>query len=169
MPISFPKDSSQLAPFADDAEEFRYSYYHGYRFLDKEGRSPRYSFGHGLSYSEYQYSNLVLRNGGFISDGSLDISVDIKNVGKHEGDEVVQLYLGYENSSVFRSVKDLKGFTRISLKPGELKTVHFHLTREDLAFYSVESSSWEVETIPYIVSIAASASDLRLSSEFTLN
>ena len=85
------------------------------------------------------------------------------------GDEIVQLYVGYQGSRVDRPVKDLKGFTKVHLEPGETRTVSIDVPVQDLAFYDVAASAWEVEPISYTVDVGPSSKELPLSASFTVS
>ena len=106
-----------------------------HRYIDQPS-SPLYPFGHGLSYTEFKYSNLALSGESLGTGGQLTVSVDVTNSGNLAGDEVVQLYITDLVASRTRPVKELKGFERESLEPGQTRTVTFSLTPEDLAFFS---------------------------------
>jgi beta-glucosidase len=101
--------------------------------------TPLYPFGFGLSYTTFQYSNLKLSSETIPLDGELLVSVQVKNTGKQDGVEVVQLYLRDLVASVTRPVKELKGFQRISLKAGETKTVEFKLTKEHFSLIGIDN------------------------------
>ena len=97
--------------------------------------TPLFPFGHGLSYTRFRLRDLRLDARRIPRDGRLDVSVDVENVGDRDGDEVVQLYIRDVAASVARPVKELRGFERVTLRPGETRTVRFTLTPEDLGFY----------------------------------
>ncbi|HTV54274.1 MAG TPA: fibronectin type III-like domain-contianing protein, partial [Terriglobia bacterium] len=109
-----------------------------------ENRGPLFPFGHGLSYTTFKFANLKLSPARIACEGETTASVDVTNTGSREGDEVAQLYLRDRVSSVTRPVKELKGFKRIHLKPGETQTVQFKLTPAELGFYNVDMH-WVVE------------------------
>ena len=157
LPIVFPRSQDQLPPFDNRAKEVVYEYYHGYRWFDKKGLEPLYPFGYGLSYTNYRYDNLRLSAERIGKAGKLIAKVDVFNIGKMAGEEVVELYVGYKGSKVDRPVKDLKGFTKVSLAPGETKTVSLELSAQDLAYWNSEKSSWEIEEIEYIVYVGPSS------------
>jgi beta-glucosidase len=156
-PCTFPKSEDQLPLFDREAKKTTYGYYHGYRFIDKHGYEPRYPFGFGLSYTTFSYSNVRLDKSETGTNEQVLISVDVKNTGNIAGDEIVQLYIGYKNSSVDRPVKELKGFGKVSLEPEETKTILIKLDTKDLAYYDVKSSSWTVEKLEYVVYIGPSS------------
>lgn len=126
---------------------------------------PLYPFGHGLSYTQFDYSDLKLSSHEVASDGFVEIRVDITNVGPMDGDEVVQLYVSDDVASMVRPSKELAGFARVSLKKGEKKTVSFTLQASQLAFLD-KDMNWLVESGKYHVMVGASSEDLRLSNEF---
>lgn len=129
LPVSFPRSVGQLPIYYN----YKPSARRGYLFSTTE---PLYSFGHGLSYTTFEYSNLKIESSKIKSDGKTKVTVDIKNTGNRKGDEVAQMYIRDEVSSVTRPVKELKGFERITLNPGETKTVTFEITPEKLRFYN---------------------------------
>jgi beta-glucosidase len=157
LPAVFAKSEDQLPCFDTNVTEIEYGYYHGYRLMDKEGYEPTYPFGYGLSYTSYSYNNLRIDKSTISSDGEIQVSVDVTNTGNITGEEVVQMYVGYKNSSVDRSFKDLKGFDKVLLTPGESKTLNLSLKAEDLAFYNVDRKKWIVENIDYIIYVGPSS------------
>lgn len=157
LPCTFPKSSDQLPFFDKNAEEIEYSFYHGYNHFDHEEIQPAFPFGFGLSYTTFGYSNLELSNDEVSADGRLEVFVDITNSGEIEADEAYQMYVGCADSAVERHEKDLKGFGRVSLKPGETKTVKIHLLPKDLAYYDVEQRAWIVESATYSVYVGPSS------------
>lgn len=128
---------------------------------------PLYPFGHGLSYTTFAYSNLTLSPEEQNAQGEIQISVDITNTGKRKGDEVVQLYLKDKISSVTTYEFDLRGFERISLNPGEKKTVKFTLKPDDLALLD-KNMNWTVEPGEFVVMIGSSSQDIRLQKPFLI-
>ena len=161
-PCTFPKSEDQLPKFDREAKKATYDCYHGYRFIDKHNYEPRYPFGFGLSYTTFSYSNVRLDKSEIGTNGQVLISVDVRNTGNMEGEEILQLYIGYKNSSVDRPVKELKGVGKISLAPDDVKTVSIKLDVKDLAYYDVESRSWIVEKIEYSVYIGSSSREVDL-------
>ena len=101
---------------------------------------PLYPFGYGLSYTTFSYSNLRASASSLARDGQITVSVNVRNTGKRDGQEVVQLYVTHAGSQVERPIKELKGFERVALKAGETKTVHIPLSAKDLAYWTRKES-----------------------------
>jgi len=141
----------------------------GYRYFDTKNVKVLFPFGHGLSYTTFAYSNIkiapnALPGGEFV----VDVSADIKNTGTREGAEVAQLYVSDKEAGVPRPVKELKGFQRVVLKPGETKTVNFRLDKRSMAFYDVNKKDWVAEPGEFEVLIGSSSRDIRLKGAFVL-
>lgn len=137
---------------------------HGHDYMDSPG-DPLYSFGHGLSYTSFEYSNLLIRPA---ADGkSCDVRCRITNTGNRSGTEVVQLYLCDVVASVSQPPMLLKGFTRIELSPGESRTTTFNLGAEELSIYNAGLER-VIEPGLFKVMIGASSADIRLTGDFTL-
>lgn len=158
LPFTIPSDANDLPFFDPEADEIEYDFYHGYTLCDKNGSQAAFPLGYGLSYTSFAYSNLRLSTTEISPDGELVASVDLRNTGDRAGAEVVQLYVGYVGSHVERHVKDLKGFQRVHLAPGESKTVRLPLRAQQLAYYDVAKSAWAVEPITYRVLVGSSSS-----------
>ncbi|MDH3268247.1 MAG: glycoside hydrolase family 3 C-terminal domain-containing protein [Ignavibacteria bacterium] len=165
LPVSLPRTDSQLPEWNED---FTDDHGCGYRWYDAEGLIPQYSFGHGLSYTTFTYSNLFVSPTSAYAGEFINISVDVQNTGSLTGDEVVQLYLTDVNSSLVMPVKQLKGFKRVTLQPGETQTVEFVLTPEEFYYYDDGWSSFQIEPGAFIVKVGGSSDNLPLSAEFTL-
>ncbi|NVM36122.1 MAG: glycoside hydrolase family 3 C-terminal domain-containing protein [Candidatus Lokiarchaeota archaeon] len=153
LPFTIPKDPKNLPFFDKNADEIEYGYYHGYTLFDKEGYEPAFAFGYGLSYTSFSYNNLQAK----VRDNNVMATVDVKNIGKVAGDEVVQLYIGFEESQIDRPVKLLKGFSRVHLEPHENKTIEIEVPVKNLAWYNPESKVWEIEHIKYTLYMGASS------------
>ncbi|MDD5502023.1 MAG: glycoside hydrolase family 3 C-terminal domain-containing protein [Candidatus Thermoplasmatota archaeon] len=169
IPITFPKSEDQLPLFDSYKMDDVYSYYHGYRYFDKNNLEPLFPFGYGLSYTTFEYSNMKIDKSIIGLDGKVKVSVDVKNTGDVAGDEVVQLYIGYEGSKVERSVKDLKGFNKVFLQPGEKKTVTIEVAAENVSYYSAGLGKFVVEPITYNVLVGASSRDIRETGLFRIS
>ena len=137
--------------FGKKNTEYREGIYVGYRYYDKAGKPVRYPFGYGLSYTSFEYSDLVVQN--------RKITVQVKNIGKCSGAEVVQLYIAAPQNGIFRPVKELKGFERVELEPGESKTMEF--TLDDRSF-AIWNDGWKIPGGTYVVQIGSSSRDIRL-------
>jgi len=163
LPMTFYASVGQLPGFDDynviDANRC-YMYFEG---------GPLYPFGHGLSYTAFSYSNLQIEPNLITTAGTADISVDVQNVGGRQGDEVVQLYVHDVAATVKRPVKELKRFERISLQPGQTKTVTFTLPVEELAFYDTATASFVVEPGTFEIMVGSSSEDIRLMDTLVVN
>jgi beta-glucosidase len=158
LPHTVYASEAQVPPLDeyDITKGFTYMYVNG---------EPLFPFGHGLSYTTFKYGGLKLSAGKIKADGKLNISVDVKNTGKRAGDEVVQLYVHQVKSSVKRPAKELRGFQRISLKPGEKQTVVFTLPAEKLALWDEKTHGFVVEPGAFDVMMGASSADIRLKDQ----
>ena len=145
--------------------EYREGVFVGYRYYDKKRMPVRWAFGHGGSYTEFQYSNLKLSADSFGDGEELAVSVDVKNTGRMTGKEVVQLYVADKNGTAGRPVKELHGFEKIELRPGETKTVRFTLSARDLSYYNVDIHDWYAPTGRYSILVGHASDDIRLTAE----
>jgi beta-glucosidase len=163
LPFSVANDAAQYPVFGNNVDVQAYDYLHGYRKFDAEGITPRYFFGSGISYTSYSYTNLrVACSDGVKSNGLLVVDVDVTNTGSVAGTEVVQLYIGYPNTAVRRSIKELKAFRRVALAPGEMQTVQLQVPARDFAYYDEQSGSFQVELVEHQVLVGPSADPSRL-------
>ncbi len=140
----------------------------GYRHFDKYDIDPLYGFGFGLSYTTFEYSNLKLSSKEMKKNDSIKVSLTVKNTGKVDGDEVVQLYISDKKASVEREKQSLKGFQRVSLKAGESKEMTFTIDKSALSFYDIKTKSWKAEKGIFEVIIGASSRDIKLKDSFKL-
>jgi len=161
LPLTIPKDSAHLPYFEIDIDEIEYGYYHGYTLMEKENIEPAFPFGFGLSYTEYVYKNIRVE----LAGEKIIVNVDVSNIGAIAGEEIVQLYVGFEGSSVDRPIKLLHGFKRVALNPNETKSVSIEVRKKDLAWYNPKNNAWEVENIAYTIYIGASSSTKDLLSK----
>jgi beta-glucosidase len=146
-----------------------YDYWHDYRFFDHRQIEPRYPYGFGLSYTTFKYTGLALGRKKLTGEGTLAVKVTVKNTGPMDGDEVVQLYISYENSKIVpRPLKELKGFKRVFIRKGKEVTVSFKIKAEDLAWYNPERRRWEVEKMKYRVLAGPSSAALPLEAVFSV-
>ena len=168
LPVSFPLAESDLPPFDNVSHAVTYGYYHGYRYLERNNVAPLFPFGFGLSYTTFQYAHLAITPAAVSPYARVRVTADVTNSGSVAGDEIAQLYVGYEGSSVDRAVQDLKAFARVHLDPGETQTVAFEVRAADLAFWNTTINDWDVEPITYDVRVGGSSEDLPLSGSFAV-
>ncbi|MBK0348825.1 glycoside hydrolase family 3 C-terminal domain-containing protein [Aerococcaceae bacterium zg-ZJ1578] len=145
--------------------EYREGVFVGYRYYDKKEMAVAFPFGHGLSYTTFEYSNLLISKKELTDKEELNISVDITNTGKHFGKEVIQLYIASDTNGVNRPRKELKGFEKVALNSGETKTITFTLDNRAFAYYETRIHDWFVETGCYHILIGASSRDIRLEDD----
>jgi len=153
LPFTIPKDQAHLPYFDIYVDEIEYGYYHGYTLMEKENIEPAFPFGFGLSYTEYSYKNIRLES----TEERITVSVDISNIGAVAGEEIVQLYIGFENSRVDRPKKLLRGFKKVALKSKETKTVSIDVRKNDFTWYNPDNKAWEVESIKYTIYVGSSS------------
>ncbi|MCT4178449.1 glycoside hydrolase family 3 C-terminal domain-containing protein [Elizabethkingia anophelis] len=140
----------------------------GYRWHDTKNIKPLFSFGHGLSYTTFEYGKVRADKTQMAQDGKITFTVSIKNTGKREGAEVAQLYISDLKSSVPRPVKELKGFEKINLKPGDQKEVSFTIDKSALSFFDAATHQWLAEPGEFEALVGASSSDIKTKMKFTL-
>ena len=145
--------------------QYRESIYSGYRYYDSAGIEPAFAFGHGCSYTSYEYHDLTVRNEG----QNITATVQVTNTGDREGKEIVQLYVAKDRSQIARCAKELKGFEKVNLKPGETKTVSFQLDERSFSYYDVQKHDWSVEAGQYRILIGASSRDIRCEAALFLD
>jgi beta-glucosidase len=173
LPVSFVKrweDSPAYGHYPGENLQVGYAegIYVGYRYFDKNAVEPLFPFGYGLSYTKYDYSDLKVSADGMGSGKPIEVGLQVRNSGSRAGAEVVELYLHDGHSSVDRPPQELKGFQRVTLAPGESKTVHFTLDKNATAFYSVAKKDWVTEPGQFNVLVGASSRDIRLKGSFTV-
>jgi beta-glucosidase len=171
LPMTFPRNIGQVPiyynykntgrPTMNEPESVFWSHY------SDEKNTPLYPFGHGLSYSKFDYSDLKLSNNAFSKNGEILVSVTLKNSGKVAGKEVVQLYIRDLIGSITRPVKELKGFEMVELQPNESKTVTFTINEKTIEFFTA-NSKWEAESGDFKVFVGgSSATTLESSFQYT--
>jgi beta-glucosidase len=163
LPITFPTNLDQLPPFDNVSLEVTYDYFHGYRYLDRNDATPELPFGFGLSYTTFSVDNLRASQAQAKAGDTVRFSVDVTNTGSVTGAEVVQLYVTYPGSAVERSDRELKGFAKVVLLPGETQTVEIDLSVNGLAYYDVAEAVWALEGLEHEVHSGTSSRDLPLS------
>lgn len=169
FPVQLSDNPSYLYfPGEGDRVEYREGLFVGYRYYDKKKLQPLFPFGHGLSYTTFVYSDLIVDRKAMQDAETLKISVKVTNIGHRAGQEVVQLYVQDVESSVIRPDKELKGFEKIALAPGESKTVHFELNKRSFAYFDVEAGDWTVESGEFNLLIGRSSRDIVLTETVTV-
>ena len=140
----------------------------GYRWHDKEQLKPLFAFGHGLSYTTFDIANVQADRTTLAANGRIRVSADVTNTGSRPGAEVVQLYIGDEESSLPRPVKELKGFQKIALDPGQTQTVTFEITPDMLQYYDDARGAWVAEPGAFTAYVGAASDDIRGIARFEL-
>lgn len=169
---SFPlrlEDNPSYLSFGGDGKTVDYTegIYVGYRYYEAKKQPVRWAFGHGLSYTEFQYGNVQVSSDKLDDEKEILVEVDVTNTGKFAGKEVVQLYVADKNGTVNRPVKELKGFTKLFLMPGETKRVKLKISARDLSFYSEELKDWYAPSGTYELLIGHASDDIRVSRKIT--
>lgn len=163
-----PGGKMPLTVYASEAQvpsQDEYDVTKGFTYMYING-APLFPFGHGLSYTNFAYSNLKLSAKKIKTNGDITVSVDVKNTGKMAGDEVVQMYIHDVKPSLKRPMKELRGFERITLAPGQTKTVKMNIPSSRLAFYDEKIHDFRVEAEPVDVMVGSSSADIRLKAQF---
>ena len=170
LPFSFPAKLTDCGAHAFDElsypgdsikQEYKEDILVGYRWHDTKKVPALFPFGHGLSYTTFTYGKPVASAKAMAADGTLTVTVAVKNTGSIAGKEIVQLYVGDDKCSVLRPVKELKHFAKVGLAPGEEKSVTFTLTPDDLKFYDEASAAWKYEPGKFKAYVCASSADVR--------
>ncbi len=149
-------------------ETYKEGIYVGYRWVDKQKTKPTFAFGHGLSYTTFQLSDLKASAKEVDAEGNISFAVNVKNTGNRAGQETVQLYVHDKKSSVDRPYKELKGFQKVSLEPGETKTVTISIDRRALSFWDETTNSWKAEPGEFTALVGNASDNLKLSTTFVL-
>lgn len=175
LPVTFPVKYNDVPSYGNfpgntamNTVHYAEGIYVGYRHYDTKGIEPAYAFGYGQSYTNFTYNNLKLNSTKMEldKDEPLTVSIDVSNTGNTLGKEVVQLYIHDERSSLERPYKELKGYEKISLKPGETKTVTFTLDKRALSVYDEASKTWNVEEGLFKVLIGSSSHHIKQKGQF---
>lgn len=165
FPLKLEDNPSHLNfPGEKDKVEYREGIFVGYRYYDKKKMEVLFPFGHGLSYTTFEYSNLKLSSERIKDTEEVSVFVDITNTGALAGKEVVQLYVADEESTVIRPEKELRDFAKVELQPGETKTVAFTLSKRSFAYYNTAISNWHVESGNFRILIGKSSRDIVLEA-----
>ncbi len=167
LPTTFPRhyeDNPTLATYPGKGGQtfYKEGLLVGYRHYDAKGIEPLFPFGHGLSYTRFEYSDLRASKSQLRDEEELDVSVEVHNAGKRTGKEIIQLYVHDVESSTLRPEQELRGFVKAELRPGETKTIQFQLGRDAFWHYDPAKASWEVEPGEFEIRIGHSSRDLPL-------
>jgi beta-glucosidase len=155
LPFSIPQSVDHLPYFSSTDQEISYDLYHGYTLLDKRGWKPAYPFGFGLSYTRYAYSDLHVERGA----GDLEVTVKVANTGARDGEEIVQVYVGKENSRIERQKKLLRGFDKVAIPAGTAVEVKINIPLEELRYYDMQEKGWVLEPGSYWIMAGASSDE----------
>lgn len=173
LPFTFPvklEDNGAHALNAYEPDDLTVEYkeglYVGYRWADKHQVKPLFAFGHGLSYTDFTYGEARCNRNAVKAGASLKVSVDVTNSGKVAGKEVVQLYIGDEESALERPLKELKGFRKVYLEPGETKSVTFEIEPEMLQYFDDTKHEWVLENGKFTAYVGSSSDDIRTEVSF---
>jgi beta-glucosidase len=163
LPVTFPKalgdsPAHALDDYAPDVCLYKEGVFVGYRWFDAKGIEPLFPFGHGLSYTRFELSDLKLESAGI----GVSVSLTVTNTGERAGAEVVQVYVGQRSSSVERPVRELKAFAKVDLKPSESRRVALDLPRRAFASWSVETNDWKVEPGEFAIEVGVSSRQITL-------
>jgi len=176
LPASFAynlEDNPTYNSYYDKDNDLRVSYdegiFIGYRYWDKAEKEPRFPFGYGLSYTQFEFSNISVDKDKYSSGETVKVTVDVKNIGKVDGAEVVQLYVSDKESALPRPVKELKGFEKVNLKSGETKTIAFELNKADFSYFDPDKKDWVLEPGEFEILIGSSSKDITQSATITID
>jgi beta-glucosidase len=168
MPVAWPREAD-LPPFRDEPSTTTMDYFIGYRYFDKHGKQPIFPYGHGLSYSKFGYSNLVLPCGKASKQAVVNVKLDVSNDSTIDGEEVVFLFVSYPNTKASRrSVKELKGFEKVLIPAGSKTEVIIPLRVVDLKYWNSDTAGWEVESGDVTLLAGPDADHLNLTGTLTI-
>jgi len=170
LPVTYPKSledcsAHKLYKAQDSVTVYSDGIYVGYRHFEKNDIEPRYPFGYGLSYTSFKYSNLKLEKG---NGPSVKVIFDLTNAGKVEGAEAVQVYVGEVNPKIDRPGKELKGFKKLNLKPGETKKVEITLDKDSFSYWNPATKNWTMDSGDFEILVGSSSSDIKLKEKIAL-
>ena len=159
--LNFPGEGNKV--------EYREGVFVGYRYYDKKEIEPLFPFGYGLSYTTFEYTDISVDKKEITDKETIEVKVKVKNTGKVKGKEIVQLYVRDVESKVNRPEKELKGFEKIELEPGEEKTVTFKLDKRSFAYYNTEIRDWYVESGEFEILVGKSSKEIELKETVKVN
>jgi beta-glucosidase len=174
LPVTWPKKLEDFPPFTgrngnpNDSTTYM-DYYLGYHWFDHNGTAPLYAFGHGLSYSTFKYERLHIPCSTVTTNGLIQVEVDVRNTSAVAGDEVVQVYVSYPDTTGRRNAKELKGFARVNLAAGQAKRVSIPIRVRDLKYWDMRTGAWVTEKAPVKVQVGPASDQLLLSQTFSVN
>ena len=174
LPVTFERrfeDSAVAASYYPDADKkiaYKEGVFLGYRHFDKTGAKPLFPFGHGLSYTRFKYGALTVTPEVMTGDAPVTVSFDVTNVGKRRGAEIAQLYVGDRHAPVPRPPKELKGFAKVELAPGETKRVQLLLDRRALSYFDVATKKWRAEPGTFELLVGSSSQRIELTGKLVL-
>ncbi len=169
FPQKLSHSSSYLNyPGEENTVEYREGLFVGYRYYDAKNIKPLFPFGYGLSYTSFKYSSISLDRKEMSDNEVVNVTVKVKNTGKVKGKEVIQLYIRDVKSSVMKPDKELKGFTKVELEPGEEKEVTFSLGKRAFAYYNVEIGDWYVESGDFEILVGGSSKGMALKETISV-
>lgn len=149
-------------PGEGDRVDYREGIFVGYRYYDKKELEPLFPFGYGLSYTTFEYADLKVDRTELTDQDEVNVQVRVTNTGDRAGKEIVQLYVSDVESTVIRPVRELKGFAKVALEPGEPKVVSFTLNKRSFAYYNVDMKDWHVETGEFEIQVGSSSRDIHV-------
>lgn len=170
LPVTFPKKLEDISAHAlgeypgDSVVEYNEGIMVGYRYFDTENIEPLFAFGHGLSYTSFDLSGLALET----TDGGVNVSFTVKNTGDKAGKEVVQVYVSDNESSVTRPAKELKGFEKVALAPGEEKTVTITLSEDAFKYFDETKMDWVLEPGTFTIKVGNASDNILLQEEISM-
>jgi beta-glucosidase len=174
LPVTFERhleDGAAATSYYPDANKriaYKEGVFLGYRHFDQAGKKPLFPFGHGLSYTRFKYAALKVAPETMTGDAPVTVSFDVTNVGARRGAEVAQLYVGDRHAPVPRPPKELKGFAKIDLQPGETRRVRLTLDRRALSYFDVGTKQWRAAPGTFDLMIGSSSRQIELTGKLTL-
>ena len=171
---TFPKQLSHNPSYLNfpgegDIVQYKEGLFVGYRYYDKKQLEPLFPFGHGLSYTSFEYTNITVDKNEMYDTDTLTVKVTVKNSGKVSGKEIIQIYVRDIASSMIRPDKELRDFEKVSLNPGEEKTITFTLGKRAFAYYNETIKDWHVESGEFEILVGSSSKYLRVKESVIIN